>query len=99
MSLDQVTEYAYIGAAVLFIFGLKMLSKPGTARRGNLLSSLGMLVAIVATLLAKGMSYQWIVVGAIVGSLGAVRSVRQVVDQLIDEFLDAVEWLNSLLPE
>jgi hypothetical protein len=37
--------------------------------------------------------------GQIVGSLGAVRSVRQVIDQMIEEFLDAVEWLNSLMPE
>jgi len=37
--------------------------------------------------------------GQIVGSLGAVRSVRQVVDQLVEEYLDAVEWLNSLMPE
>ena len=37
--------------------------------------------------------------GQIVGSLSAVRSVRQVVDQMIEEFLDAVERLNSLLPE
>jgi hypothetical protein len=37
--------------------------------------------------------------GQIVGSLGAVRSVRQVVDQLVEEFLDSVERLNGLLPE
>jgi NAD(P)H-dependent flavin oxidoreductase YrpB (nitropropane dioxygenase family) len=37
--------------------------------------------------------------GQIVGSLQAVRSVRQVVDQMVEEFLDSVERLNSLLPE
>ena len=37
--------------------------------------------------------------GQIVGSLRAVRSVRHVVDEMIEEFLDAVEWLNSLVPE
>ncbi len=37
--------------------------------------------------------------GQIVGSLRAVRSVRHVVDEMIEEFLDAVEWLNSLVPK
>ena len=42
---------AYIVAAALFVFGLKMLGSPATARRGNALSAAGMLIAIVVTLL------------------------------------------------
>lgn len=75
MNLEVMIPYLYIVASVLFIFGLKMLSSPKTARRGNLVSSAGMLLAIVATLVAKGMSFEWILVGAIIGSLiGAVAA-------------------------
>ena len=65
---------AYIGAAALFVFGLKKLASPATARRGNALSSIGMLVAIVVTLTSREIvSYEWIAAGAIVGAvIGAV---------------------------
>ncbi|NTW58913.1 MAG: NAD(P)(+) transhydrogenase (Re/Si-specific) subunit beta, partial [Nitrospirae bacterium] len=46
-----ILEISYIIASVLFILGLKMLSHPLTARRGNLLAAFGMTFAIVATLL------------------------------------------------
>ena len=47
----SVLEISYIIASVLFILGLKMLSHPLTARRGNFLAAAGMVLAIVATLL------------------------------------------------
>ena len=76
MSLVAI-NFAYIVSAALFIFGLKMLSSPSTARRGNLLSALGMLLAIVATLLASGLSYGWIIlgmgIGTIIGLVGAYK--------------------------
>ncbi len=67
---------AYIVAAALFIFGLKMLGKPATARRGNLLSALGMLIAIVATLLSEHiLEWHWIAlcvaIGTIIGALAS----------------------------
>ena len=67
---------AYIAAAALFIFGLKMLASPATARRGNALSSIGMLLAIVVTLTSREIvSYEWIAAGAVVGAaIGAVAS-------------------------
>jgi NAD(P) transhydrogenase subunit beta len=46
-------ELVYIVCAFLFIYGLKLLQRPDTARRGNLLSSLGMLVAVIVTLVAN----------------------------------------------
>ncbi len=67
--------YLYIAASILFIIGLKMLSKPDSARRGNLISGIGMLLAIVATCFSNGMAFHWILIGAIAGSLiGAVAS-------------------------
>jgi NAD(P) transhydrogenase subunit beta len=70
MSLNLVgINFVYVLSAAMFIFGLKMLSSPATARRGNLLSALGMLIAIVATLLAQGMDYRWILIGMAIGSI------------------------------
>ncbi len=46
-----LTDFAYLVAAVLFILGLKGLTHPRTAVRGNLFGALGMLVAVVVTLL------------------------------------------------
>ncbi len=60
---------AYIAAAVLFIFGIKMLGSAGTARRGNLISAAGMLLAVVVTLMKSGMDYQWIWIGLGVGTI------------------------------
>ena len=48
MTTALMTQLGYVVAAGLFIFGLKMLGSPATARRGNMVSAIGMLVAIVA---------------------------------------------------
>ncbi|MEL7061029.1 MAG: NAD(P)(+) transhydrogenase (Re/Si-specific) subunit beta [Acidobacteriota bacterium] len=68
----------YLASAVLFIFGLKGLTRVSSARRGNALASLAMLVAVIATLLDLGaISYTWIVAGlAIGGAIGAVAALR-----------------------
>jgi NAD(P) transhydrogenase subunit beta len=56
-----LNQLAYVVAAALFIFGLKLLGSAATARRGNMLSAVGMLIAIVAALLDQGIvDYQWI---------------------------------------
>lgn len=49
--MNTVIEIAYLVAAILFIMGIKLLSKTKDARRGNIMSAVGMLLAIVATLL------------------------------------------------
>jgi NAD(P) transhydrogenase subunit beta len=68
---------SYIVASILFIFGLKMLGSARTARRGNGISALGMLLAVVATLLQKDMHYGWILAGILIGGgVGAVAAVR-----------------------
>lgn len=72
--MDILIQFAYVVSAALFIFGLKQLGSPATARRGNMISSTGMLLAIIAALLDQGIvQYQWIIVGIIVGGgIGAV---------------------------
>jgi NAD(P) transhydrogenase subunit beta len=69
---------AYLTAAVLFILGLRMLSSPKSAPRGNLTAAIGMLIAVVATLVnAEVVSYGWIVLGAAVGGgAGAFVALR-----------------------
>jgi hypothetical protein len=49
----SITNLAYLVAAVLFIFGLKGLAHPRTAVRGNMMGALGMLLAVVVTLLDR----------------------------------------------
>ena len=58
--MDQtIIDFAYIVASVLFIFGIKRLGKTETARNGNLLSSLGMLIAVVAVFCEKNVMASW----------------------------------------
>jgi NAD(P) transhydrogenase subunit beta len=60
---------AYLAAASLFILGLRFLSSPRTARLGNRLSMLGMLVAVVVTLLDRRIvDFTWIAAGLVIGS-------------------------------
>ncbi|MBT5020014.1 MAG: NAD(P)(+) transhydrogenase (Re/Si-specific) subunit beta [Planctomicrobium sp.] len=59
---------SYLVSAIFFILGLKGMTRPKTAVRGNLYGSLGMLIAVIATLLAaEVVSYVWIIVGVLVG--------------------------------
>ncbi len=70
---------AYIVAAGLFIFGLKMLGHPASARRGNFLSALGMLIAIVVTLLSEGiLTWYWITICALIGAVIGAAAARLV---------------------
>ena len=76
--LNTGIELAYLTAAALFILGLKKLGSPATARKGNFLAAVGMLIAIVATLLNQSvLNYEWILVGIIAGSLiGAIAAKK-----------------------
>ncbi len=77
METQMLINLAYIAAAVIFIFGIKMLGSASTARKGNRLSALGMLIAVVVTLFDRNIiSYQLIIAGLIVGSLIGVIAAR-----------------------
>ena len=79
MSIDLIANLAYILAAALFIFGLKMLGSPATAKRGNLLSSTAMLIAVVSGLIsADVVSYEIIVGGMLVGGVVGALAARLV---------------------
>ncbi len=77
MNQDTLVQLAYIAASVLFVFGLKMLSSQRTAKRGNLVSAAGMLIAVIATLIGQDMQYQWIILGILIGgAIGATAALR-----------------------
>jgi NAD(P) transhydrogenase subunit beta len=77
MSLELINIF-YIVAAALFVYGLKQLGSPATAVRGNMLSSIGMLIAIAATLFnAEILSFTWILVATLAGGLiGAIAAQK-----------------------
>ena len=70
---------AYIFASILFIFGLKMLSSPETAQRGNLVSASGMLIAILVTLAQNEIiAYEYLLVALIGGLVVGVSAASLV---------------------
>ena len=73
-----LVNVAYIAASILFIVGLKMLGSPDTARRGNLLSSTGMLLAVLVTLADQSIiDFTWILAGLISGGvIGYLAATR-----------------------
>jgi len=75
---DFITA-CYIAAAILFIYGLRRLSGPSTARSGNLIAAVGMFIAIVATLLKEEIAdFELIAIGVVVGTIIGVPSARAV---------------------
>ena len=69
-------EASYLLASLLFIYGLRCMTHPDSARRGMKAAELGMLMAIIGTLLHKDIiSYEWIIAGLIIGgTIGGVIS-------------------------
>ena len=93
---DSILEISYIIASVMFIIGLKMLSHPDSARRGNLIAAFGMGVAIVATLIFHTKDGEpignhlliliAIAIGTIIGWLIAVKVKMTAMPQLVSLF-------------
>ena len=78
MSRD-VTNLLYLITIVTFILALRFLSNPATARRGNQIGAVGMLVAIAVTFAQKGVDSYWeIIVGMIVGGAFGAVAARKV---------------------
>jgi len=76
--MDTLIKISYLVASTLFIFGIKYLASPKTARKANLLSAVGMLIAIVVTLFDKHvLTYEWIIAGLVIGSaIGAILAIK-----------------------
>ena len=89
MDFIFLQELGYIVAAILFIFGLKMLSKEDTAARGNLVSSVGMLIAVLVTLIKVVDPYLILlamIIGAGIGSLFALKVKMTSVPEMVALF-------------
>jgi NAD(P) transhydrogenase subunit beta len=69
LSIVTFQQYTYIIAAGCFILALKWLSRPSTARRGVTIGEIGMAIAILGALITKGMTYNWIIVGLVLGAI------------------------------
>ncbi|MCK5082055.1 MAG: NAD(P)(+) transhydrogenase (Re/Si-specific) subunit beta, partial [Candidatus Omnitrophica bacterium] len=78
MNTAILINLIYIVSVILFASGLKMLSSPASARKGNMISAIGMLLAVIATLCTRGLTFQWIITGIAVGSLLGIASARLV---------------------
>ena len=74
----------YVLSSVLFIFGIKRLSHPKSARSGNFIASMGMLIAIINTLIANGnISLELVGLGILIGSIiGAFFAIRVEMTQM-----------------
>ena len=101
MQASIFINLTYIFSAMLFIFGLKMMGHPATARKGNILSSLGMLAAIIASLLGNEiLSYQWIAVGMGIGTVIGIFAARLIAMTSMPEMvalLNGFGGISSLL--
>jgi len=79
MDLSLWVELSYLFSSVLFVVGLKRLQSPATARGGNQLAAMAMLIAIVATLIENQvLSWTGIVAGMVVGSIIGGLAARTV---------------------
>lgn len=90
MQLDIIT-LVYLIASVLFIIGLKMLSSPDKARKGNILAAVGMTMAIVATMtLPQVNNIGWILagiaVGGVIGTVAAKKVKMTAMPQMVSLF-------------
>ena len=73
---SNIENVFYLLSASLFIIGLKQLASPATARNGNRLASIGMLIAIIITIVKyTNTNFEWIIIGFFIGGiLGLVLS-------------------------
>ena len=77
--MNEIVGLFYIVASILFILGMKLMSSPDTARKGNMLSAVGMLLAIIAAVSATSIiGVKFIVIGLIVGSIIGAIGARTV---------------------
>lgn len=98
--MEQLVNLSYIVAAILFVFGIKMLGRAETARKGNTLSSIGMGLAIIVTLLDSNLSYVLIIAaltaGGAIGFFAAKRVQMTGMPELVALF-NGFGGLASLL--
>ncbi|WP_293749315.1 NAD(P)(+) transhydrogenase (Re/Si-specific) subunit beta [uncultured Paraglaciecola sp.] len=94
---DLVINFSYVLAAALFIFGLKLLGHPSSARKGNLLSSIAMLIAIVVTMFDNNIvSFQMIAIAMLAGSILGVLAARMIAMTAMPEMVSLLNGIGGL---
>jgi len=88
MTTSPLLTASYLGAAVLFILSLRGLSHQETARRGNLYGTIGMAIALIATILATGLlgspsGLAAMAAAAVIGAIVAARVIMTAMPQLV----------------
>ncbi|MEM1320779.1 MAG: NAD(P)(+) transhydrogenase (Re/Si-specific) subunit beta [Bacteroidota bacterium] len=82
MIVSSIVNFGYLIGALAFVWGLRQLSSPDTARRGNILAAIGMGLAIVATMVQPlsdaPNNYGWIIVSLIIGAFIGQVSARRI---------------------
>src|SRR5581483_6869823 len=95
MNSTFILDIIYLIGSVTFILGLKMLSNPETARRGNLIAAFGMTLAIIGTVIIKGSEIKPIIyillaaavgIGTIIGWMVAKKVKMTAMPQLVSLF-------------
>lgn len=95
--LEFVINFVYVLSAIMFIFGLKLLNHPDTARKGNLLSALAMLIAVIVTLFDKSiLSFDLIFTGIIVGSAIGAFAAKKIEMTAMPELVSLFNGVGGL---
>lgn len=94
---DLVINFSYVLAAALFIFGLKILGHPSSARKGNLLSAIAMLIAIVVTMFDNNIvSFQMIAIAMLAGSIIGILAARMIAMTAMPEMVSLLNGIGGL---
>ncbi|MDR1694787.1 MAG: NAD(P)(+) transhydrogenase (Re/Si-specific) subunit beta [Lactobacillaceae bacterium] len=99
--VNNIVSASYLIASILFVFSIRGLSSPETARRGNILGIIAMLITIAATLYSPVTDeYKWVVLailaGAVIGIISGMKVKMTALPQMV-ALLNGVGGLTSVL--
>ena len=79
MDLSALSSFLYIISAIFFVIGLKKLGNAETAPKGNMISAIGMLIAVITAVVSElDLQYTWIIAAMVAGSLVGVIAAKKV---------------------
>lgn len=85
---ELIVQASYLAASVMFILGLRSLTRPKDARLGMQQAAVGMLFAVIGTLLNSGiLTYQWIIIGLVIGAIAGYPMAMKVPMTAMPQFI------------